>query len=757
MANTDKRVDELSNLSSLTGDELVLLQNPTTLEYGKTTLANVSAKSPVTSVAGKTGAVSLTKDDVGLSNAENTADVNKPISSATQAALNSKEGTINPGNTGQYFRGDKTWQTLDKSAVGLGNVDNTSDLNKPISTATQTALNGKVSLKNVEDIPGEKTFLSNINLKSTSLSFTPTGTFMSPTLANQGLASDGTYIYVAPDHSKIEKRLASDGTLVSSITISEKVGGLYYYDGKIYTGGGTFSFPFTAFISVVDASTMALLNTYNVTPYANYGLDAIVVVDDIIYTGETAFGTNAVKSWYTFNLDGTYRQKVYSEETVGGKNDWQDATYYGGYIIATDHTGIVNIFDGVGTDQLVRIGSSTYPGHKYFEGITNVGNSFYLYDSITQSLLIANGLLGTNSRGYLSSSGTLVLTDTSGLEKVNINPSGSSHIDGGLAINGTVRTANEALKIYQTVDNNAGGIIQTSTGATTFRTWVSSNSVANMQNGGSAGGVIALNGSGTGSVGIGTTSPAARLDVNGTLRVAGTISNVSTPTATNDATTKAYVDTADALKVNKAGDTMTGALNTTDVRPTSASTYNLGQTTNRYFHVFTERIRLGNTELSMLSGTGFPEGVVTANVGSIYIDTAVTNGASSWIKKSGTGNTGWQVLEGDTGSRNISASISGTYYSGGSQARLSRVNGTVFLAMDVVTIAGYTTTAVLTLPLGFAGIPSYISPGYAGTAWFGTAGTSISLNFAGANAGLRGAWSWRATDAWPTTLPGTAA
>lgn len=33
--------------------------------------------------------------------------------------------------------------TLDKSSVGLGNVDNTSDANKPISTATQTALNNK--------------------------------------------------------------------------------------------------------------------------------------------------------------------------------------------------------------------------------------------------------------------------------------------------------------------------------------------------------------------------------------------------------------------------------------------------------------------------------------------------------------------------------------------------------------------------------------------------------------------------------------
>lgn len=35
--------------------------------------------------------------------------------------------------------------TVTKSDVGLGNVDNTSDLNKPISTATQTALDGKVS------------------------------------------------------------------------------------------------------------------------------------------------------------------------------------------------------------------------------------------------------------------------------------------------------------------------------------------------------------------------------------------------------------------------------------------------------------------------------------------------------------------------------------------------------------------------------------------------------------------------------------
>jgi hypothetical protein len=66
----------------------------------------------------------------------------------TIASINSsiaaKENTITAGTTGQYFRGDKTFQTLDKAAVGLGNVDNTSDANKPISSATQTALDDKV-------------------------------------------------------------------------------------------------------------------------------------------------------------------------------------------------------------------------------------------------------------------------------------------------------------------------------------------------------------------------------------------------------------------------------------------------------------------------------------------------------------------------------------------------------------------------------------------------------------------------------------
>lgn len=87
-----------------------------------------------------------------------------PISEITnlQASLNAKENTIAAGSAAQYYRGDKTFQTLDKSAVGLGNVDNTSDANKPISNATQSALNGKANILHghaISDVSGLQTAL----------------------------------------------------------------------------------------------------------------------------------------------------------------------------------------------------------------------------------------------------------------------------------------------------------------------------------------------------------------------------------------------------------------------------------------------------------------------------------------------------------------------------------------------------------------------------------------------------------------------
>ena len=56
-----------------------------------------------------------------------------------------------------------------------------------------------------------------------------------------------------------------------------------------------------------------------------------------------------------------------------------------------------------------------------------------------------------------------------------------------------------------------------------------------------------------------------------------------------------------------------------------------------------------------IRGTGFPEGRITAEIGTTYVDVNATNGALKWIKESGNGNTGWKVLIGDTGWRTLNS------------------------------------------------------------------------------------------------------
>ena len=74
-------------------------------------------------------------------------------------------------------------------------------------------------------------------------------------------------------------------------------------------------------------------------------------------------------------------------------------------------------------------------------------------------------------------------------------------------------------------------------------------------------------------------------------------------------------------------------------------------------------------------GTGYPERVVSAYQGTIYVDKAMTNGAYKWIKtKGGSGNTGWEVLLADTGWIKLNI-VSGL---GNSYVRIRRINNQVF-------------------------------------------------------------------------------
>lgn len=79
---------ETSVVSKKTPSQVVaLLDVPTNAQQTAAIAAAVATISiPVTSVAGRTGAVTLAKSDVGLGNVDNTTDSNKPVSTAQAAA-----------------------------------------------------------------------------------------------------------------------------------------------------------------------------------------------------------------------------------------------------------------------------------------------------------------------------------------------------------------------------------------------------------------------------------------------------------------------------------------------------------------------------------------------------------------------------------------------------------------------------------------------------------------------------------------------
>ena len=88
-----------------------------------------------------TSSVNLNSTDIGLGNVDNTRDLDKPISTRVSAALNEKvDKSIKVNN--KSLAQDVV---IEKSDIGLGRVDNTGDMEKPVSNAVQQALDDKVS------------------------------------------------------------------------------------------------------------------------------------------------------------------------------------------------------------------------------------------------------------------------------------------------------------------------------------------------------------------------------------------------------------------------------------------------------------------------------------------------------------------------------------------------------------------------------------------------------------------------------------
>lgn len=146
-------------VSSVTSTELGYLDGVTS--NIQTQLNNKLSSAPVTSVNNKTGAVTLAKGDVGLGNVDNTSDANKPISNATKAALNDKQAKITANG---ILKGDGTGNITAADATDLP-TDHVSNISLPTASwkgsdpYTQTVtIRGSTANTKVDIQPSEEVY-----------------------------------------------------------------------------------------------------------------------------------------------------------------------------------------------------------------------------------------------------------------------------------------------------------------------------------------------------------------------------------------------------------------------------------------------------------------------------------------------------------------------------------------------------------------------------------------------------------------------
>jgi hypothetical protein len=108
---------------------------------------------------------------------------------------------------------------------------------------------------------------------------------------------------------------------------------------------------------------------------------------------------------------------------------------------------------------------------------------------------------------------------------------------------------------------------------------------------------------------------------------------------------------------------------------------------------------ISDRKRGIITGSGSPEGALSAPVGTEYTDQAATNGAVKWLKFTGSGNTGWRVTYGDTGFRDLSSLLINGWTATAVVAK--RVNDNV--EMRITNLNGVAATAdnILLLPLGW--------------------------------------------------------
>ena len=203
---TGKRLTGLASTTGTVSGTDTILSAMGKLQGNTALLAPLASPTFTGTVNGITAAM------VGLGNVTNTSDASKPVSTAQQTALDLKAPLASPTFTG-------TVAGITKAMVGLGSVDNTSDLGKPVSTAQQTALALKAPL-------ASPTFSGTVRLPAGTTTAAPmiftSGTSLSTPVVG-ALEFDGSQLYITTTNSTVRKALAFADAPNGAIAVAQLV------------------------------------------------------------------------------------------------------------------------------------------------------------------------------------------------------------------------------------------------------------------------------------------------------------------------------------------------------------------------------------------------------------------------------------------------------------------------------------------------------------------------------------------------------
>lgn len=230
----------------------------------------------------------VTKSQLGLGNVDNTSDINKPISIPTQAALNKKvdkeDGKVLSSN--DYTNEDKLKLqgieegaqvntvtsvagktgavVLSKSDVGLNLVDNTSDINKPVSIPQQEAINAvKSDIQSFENSINEnkQELITTINNAKQDLIGTLEDDPDSNTINGAKKYAESIIPTIELDSTTdLQYELKVDGQIIGTINIPEDQ---FLEDIQYNSNIITFTFKTSNGQKTTEINVSDLIDTYN--------------------------------------------------------------------------------------------------------------------------------------------------------------------------------------------------------------------------------------------------------------------------------------------------------------------------------------------------------------------------------------------------------------------------------------------------------------------------------------------------------------